>query len=773
MGAGESDRRHTSPGGIPWTRCLFGLAVVGPPLAIGGVHPTTLAVWLLVIGALLWRLARRSRTHLARPWPALFLFGLAVWTLLAAIPIPGLRQLVAPGLQAWVEAAVLPGAPTTPGLSVTPADTVVEALRLVGLAGMLIAGARLSWRVSAAAVAAAGLAVSGLGFVHALLGATSVYGIYAPVHETFLPRTALLGSFINPNHQAGLLLLAVFASAALAVDQLHGARTARDAARVTQRRERGLAMIGALLLLIPALLLSLSRGALLVFAALAPIGLVVGVLRPPASHGTKPHAQRRGPILVGAIALAGLVLLVGRHGPWAELLALLDDPGHALDQKLGPARDGWGLIRRSPLLGSGRGTFIDLFPLQAPGDDLIYTHLESTPVTALVEWGPLVGGLALLATAAWWVTALRYRVQGRERRARALLLIGVAAVLLQSTVDFSLEFIGVAAPMAAVVGGLTPHGPGRLSRRLLLRVAPGVALVSAAAVLGLAPHTWTERSSTNAAVADGTLDVSAALRWRPLDGSLHAVAARIALTRGDIEAAGAHARTATRTQPGSIDAWLMLAGVCERRGDPVARDEAVTQALDRVRAPAPSALLDYLRTAYSSAPQIEAVTPTRARAFEAVVRGLREAGALDHADAIARARARTHPEDPVPMLVRSRVALERDQAVLALHFARLARASAPLSADAQLAVARATARHEGVRPALDVLAAASELPLPPREQQRIDELRVRLLIQDGTSDALDRAQALAQALLLHSVDADERTRRRALVGDVTQARNGG
>jgi len=772
MGAGESDRRHTSPGGIPWTRGLFGLAVVGPPLAIGGVHPQTLAVWLLVVAALLWRMARRNRTGLARPWPAVLLMFLAAWTLLAALPIPGLRQLLAPTLQAWVEAAALRGASGTPGLSVTPADTAVEALRLVGLAAMVVAGAQLYWRVSAAAVTAAGLAVSGLGFVHALLGATSVYGIYAPVHETLLPRTALLGSFINPNHQAGLLLLAVFCAGALAVDQFHGARTARDAARVTQRRERTLLMVGALLLLVPALLLSLSRGALLVFAVLAPVGLAVGLIRPPASHGTKPHAQRRAPIFVGAIGLAGLVFLVGQHGPWAELLALFDDPGHAFEQKLGPARDGWGLIAHSPLLGTGRGTFIDLLPLQAPGDDLVYTHLESTPITALVEWGPMVGGIALLATVVWWGTALRHPAKGRERRARALLLLGIAAVLLQSAVDFSLEFIGVAAPMAALVGGLTPRGRGKLGRGVVIRVLPGLALASAVAILGLAPHTWTRRVATNVQVSAGERDVSDALRWRPLDGSLHTVAARMALARGDIDVAGAHAELATRTQSGSIDAWLMLATVYERRGEPAARDEAVTQALDRVRAPAPAALLEYVRARYPAAEQAEAVTPTRARAFKAVVRGLREAGALDHADAMARARAHTHPQDPVPMLVRSRVALERDQAGLALHFAELARATSPLSADAQLAVARATARRHGVVAALDVLETASELPLEAREQQRIDELRVRLLILDGGSKSLQTAQTLAQGLLLHSVDAEERTRRRALVGDVARARNG-
>lgn len=772
MGAGESDRRHTSPGGIPWTRGLFGLAVVGPALAIGGVHPLTLAVWLLVQGVLLWRIARQSRTGLARPWPALLLVFLAAWTLLAALPIPGLRQFLAPTLQTWVDAATLPGASETPGLSVTPAETALEALRLAGLAGMVLAGAQLSWRVSAAAVTAAGLAVSGIGFVHALFGATSVYGVYVPVHGTLIPRTALLGSFINPNHQAGLLMLAVFTAGALAVDQFHGARTARDAARVTERRERGLAMVGALLLLVPALLLSLSRGALLVFAVLAPVGLLLGLLRPPASHGTKPHAQRRGPFLIGAAALAGLVFLVGRHGPWAELLSLFDDPAAAFEQKLGPARDGWGLIAHSPLLGTGRGTFIDLLPLQAPGDDLVHTHLESTPVAALVEWGPLVGGLALLATMSWWFVALRHPAKGRERRARALLLLGIAAVVLQSCVDFSLEFIGVAAPMTALVGGLTPHGSGTVRRRFVMRLAPGLAVAFAIAALGLAPHTWTRRASTNAQVAAGEREVSEALRWRPLDGSLHAVSARMALARGDIETAGEHAELATRTQSGSIDAWLILAAVHGHRGQMAARDHAVTEALNRVRAPAPASLLEYIQAQYPLAKQAEAVTPTRARAFRATVRGLREAGALDHADAMARTRARTHPEDPTPLLVRSRVALQRDQDALALHFAELARATGPLCADAQLAVARATAARHGVSAALEVLSAASELPLEPREQQRINELRVRLLMQEGDSESLRTAQRLAQALLLHSRDADERTRRRALVGDVTRARNG-
>ena len=732
------------------------------------MHPEVVAGWTVLVGALVWRIAKRSRADLVRPWPAVALLLLAAWTALAALPIPGLRGLLAPELQGWVADAV-PGDAGPTGLSVRPADTLAESIRLLGLAGIAFAATQLSWRLSAAAVAASGLMVAGLGYLHAFVGTSKIFGLYTPRDALPETRRALLGTFVNPNHQSGLLLLALFAAAALALDQLYGARTARDAAKAEQRRDRGLAMLGGISLLLPALLLSLSRGALVAVAIFGPLALGLALHKIPASRGSQSKRVRRGPLVLALAALGGLVVAIGRHGAWSELVSLFDDPGAAYDEKLAPAVEAADLVWKSPLLGTGRGTFVDLFALHAPGSDRVFTHLESTPVAAVVEWGVVVGGAVVLAGLWWWLRALRHSGPTRERKARTILLLGIAALGLQSIADFSLEFIGVAAPLVALVGALTPHGDGRVGRTKLTRLAPPLAVAAAVGLVALASHGWAKGSQTNAAVASGSTDLDGALRWRPLDGSLHAVAARLALTDDDTDAAAGHAEFATRTRAGSVDAWLMLSEVHARRGNLEARDEAFARGLDRVRPPAPPALIAYIVERRPDPMSAAAITPSRRMAFSAVVRGLREAGASAHADAMAQRRSQTHPTDPTPLLVRSQLAAERRNAALSLHFALLARATAPDSGDAHLAVVRATVQRHGVDEGLEALDAIPTAQLAARDRDAVDELRVRLLLQKGDARSVERARELADNLLLHSPDDATRARRRALVRDASDA----
>lgn len=766
--AAVSEDRRPSSGRLPWTRSLFGLAVAGPALALGGVHPEVVAGWTVLVGALVWRICRRSRTDLVRPWPAAALVFLAAWTALAALPIPGLRGLLAPDLQAWV-AGASGGGSGPAGLSVRPADTLSESIRLLGLAGVAFAAAQLSWRLSAAAVAAAGLMVAGIGYVHVFVGTSRIFGLYTPRDALPETRTALLGTFVNPNHQAGLLLLALFAAAALALDQLYGARTARDAAKAEQRRDRGLAMLGGISLLLPALVLSLSRGALVAVTVFGPLALALALYKIPASRGSLSKHARPGPLVLAVSALAALVVAIGRHGAWSEFVSLFDDPAAAYDEKLAPAVEAANLAGKSPLLGTGRGTFVDLFALHVPGSDRVFTHLESTPVAAIVEWGVLVGGLVVAAGLWWWVRALRHEGPTRERKARVILLLGIAALGLQSIADFSLEFIGVAAPLVALVGALTPHGSARVGRMTLMRTAPPLALAGSVGLLVLAPHGWAKGSRTNAAVVSGSVDLDGALRWRPLDGSLHAVAARLALTEEDTDAAANHAEFATRTRAGSVDAWLMLSEVHARRGDLEARDEAFAQGLDRVRPPAPPSLIAYIIDRRPQPPSAASITPSRRLAFSAIIRGLREAGASEHADAMAQRRSETHPNDPTPLLLRSQLAAERRNAALSLHFALLARATAPNSGDAHLAVVRATVQRHGVDAGLEALDAVPTAQLVARDRDAVDELRVRLLLLEGDATSVEQARELADNLLLHSPDDATRARRRALVQDASDA----
>jgi len=747
---------------------LFGLAVAGPALALGGVHPQVLAAWIVVVGVLILRLCTQSVLRCPRvTW---VLLALAGWTALAALPVPGMRAWVAPSLASWVAEAVGPsGFTAAPGVSVRPADTLVEVVRLVGLGGLALAAGQLTWRLSALAVTVCGVLVAGVGFVHALTGATKIFGLYTPIHTDLSNRTALVTTFVNPNHQSGLLLLALFAAAALAVDQFHGSRTARDASKVDQRRDRGVALLGAAALLLSALLLSLSRGALLAFVLIGPIGLLVALRGRPARRSSSSTPARKAPVLIGAAVIAAVTVAVGRHGALAELLTLFDDPAATWGKKLGPTMDSAGLIGRSPLLGTGRGTFIDLFPLHAPGTERLYTHLESAPMTILVEWGAVVGGLLIVGALGWWVRALRAESTPRERRPRTLLLLGIAALALQSFGDFSWEFIGVGAPLAALVGALSRHTGPVLHKRRTAIFATAAAIPGAVIIVLVSPQTWVQQSATDRAAVTDDSARQRAMRWRPLSGELHILAARQALASGDIQSAEHHATFGTRTREASLDARLILAQVYARQGDQVRSDEALTEALDRLRPPVPEALIEYV-LAHSPTPASAAsITPQRRRPFSLVVQALRAAGAIDHADAMARARAVTHPTDPIPLLVRGQIAAERRSPALSLHFALLARATDPTSAATHLAVARATATHHDVTRALQSLDDAPTDVLSQHDRDRLGELRVRLLLQRGRRDDIDEALALAEQLLMHSDDEAARTVRRELVRAATGA----
>jgi hypothetical protein len=621
--SGGSASRSTGAGQLPWSRGLLLLAVVGPPLWLGGVKPWVVPAFVLVVCALLLR--RCVRSDLPVRMPALWWLGLlaAGLTFLQWLPLPPtLLRAIAPELSREVAELVDgTGLDGWSRLSVHPGQTGLEVARLLGLTGLFVAAAQLSWRLVAAYVSLAGTLVAVVGLAQKLIGVDAIYGVYVPRQDIAGLGQALgsplLTSFVNPNHQSGLLLIGMFAAAATAVELHASARETRGRRASERLADRAYLAGGALVIQATALVLSMSRAALVSALLVAPIALVL-VARAPRPVGSEPeHEQRRR---VGFAALLfGMLGLALTQGAWDQL-ASLTDPGE-LEEKFRVAVNGLALIPMSPVLGIGRGAFVDLFPLVDQQPVAIqFTHLESTPLAWLVEWGPVPGGVLVLGVGFWWLRSFWVnRDVGRR-----LALCGLLALGIQSLADFSLDYLGVASAAVALAGALgyaAQRGSSYPTRRVLAVSVVGAILAVAIAVPSI-PDSWSQRRARDRAVLDGSLSLESAFRRTPLDAFLHLALAREQAGAGDWEAARTRAEHAIRLRPSSLDAHLLAATAAAQLGAPLDSIEHVRRGLEGLREPVADVLIEWLIASVERPEQLAEFAPESSVAWTALARAL-------------------------------------------------------------------------------------------------------------------------------------------------------
>jgi hypothetical protein len=761
---------------VPWSRIFLAAAVIGPPLWIGGVPPEVVPAFVLVVALACNRLCTRSSEPLRVPWVAVLgLFAIGV-TLLQWLPL-GARGVLAPGLHAEISTALArTDVNAWPGLSPTPGDTALEVARLVGMTALCIAAAQLSWRTTTAMVAVAGSLVALIGFAHELAGSELIYGTYRPKETVAHAASALLGSFVNPNHQSGLLLLGVFAAGGLAVDQRRLGHDARDPAKVDRHADRFLAAIASLTIQLPALLLSLSRGAIVALLLVGPFALWLAQRhrRPSTS---RPSRRRRVSRLQWLV-LAGMtvvLLVVAQHGAWRELATLADlfGPEAELYVKLRMVADSPAIIGLSPVLGVGPGAFVDLFPaVDSQPTHAVFTHMESGPMASILRWGPFAGGIVVIALGVWWVAAIKHGGRRREATARRIVLLGVLALGLQSLADFSLEFLGVGASAAALVGGLSPprwlYWRARTARRIVL-ASSAAALVLAAVWL---PSTWAHRERRNEAMMRGELEAGALLHVRPLDGRLHGLLARKAADLGAWEPALVRASVATRLRPGSIDAWLLRAAAQTQTGAHGDATASTRHALGLLRTRAGDDLVRWLLQWHPDPEDLVAIAPTDDLAWRRLAEGVIPISA-HHADALAAARSVSHPDDAAPLRIRSQLALRGRNPALALHHARLLRELAPEELSSHLATVAALRafsppRHEDARDALE-RALEQEAIDAPRDRAVLHEELLRTLLALGDATSLQRAREVSDTLMRQPAERAHRRRWETLAKTLEEA----
>jgi O-antigen ligase len=423
-----------------------------------------------------WSLARFVDRSAAVPAGKLGWIGLA-----ALLPLAWAGLQVSPWTPAafhhplWSEAARVTGAPIDGRITVDPAATRAGLARLglyvaVGFLAVQLARDRRRAAALAGAVAVGAVASAAAGLADAL------------TRNHLLPaipdQAWVTGTFVSRNHFATLAGLGLLAAVALATRPLRGALSdpAGPRGRLLNVAHAVFGSNGAVwcagALLLVALLMSGSRAG--VAASVAGLCVLVAGLA---------RAGRVGPRRAGAAVAACLGVVTG-------FLALVGtETADRVTQSVGQF-EGRRLaymatlqaIRDRPLLGTGLGTFQDVFPAYQPAElENTFQNAHNTYLENGLELGVPAAVLLALAPAA----AARQCWRGLRRRRRdqhypALALAATALVGLHATLDSSLEMPGVTLPYVILLAtGVAqsfptagngspvgpPGGPGRSKPR--------------------------------------------------------------------------------------------------------------------------------------------------------------------------------------------------------------------------------------------------------------------------------------------------------------------
>lgn len=391
----------------------------------------------------------------AARWVLGFWLAWLAWCGLYLAPLPpAVLAAVAPSAHA-VHAAIdgLPGASPLYTLSVLPGASLVQLLPGMGYLALFwlvlvcCARDRARQRLALTVILFSGVAQALYGAVMTLSGVE--YGFLEPKAHGLGWAT---GTFVNRNHFAGYLELALAAGIALVLADLRatGPRTWRE--RVTALVELALSprMRTRLMIvvMVVALILSRSRmGNVAFFVALALCGTLYVLLR-------HPRYLVKSLLLFASLVLVDL-LIVSEHYGLQKVAERIEQTDFATEQRAVAFRDLVPVLREHGLVGAGPGTFAAVFaPHRSPGLRGFYDHAHNDYAEFVIETG--IVGAALLAaiagtTLAHGVLVLRRR---RDPAAAALAFAGLMALVslgIHGLVDFNLRIPAVAGTLVALM----------------------------------------------------------------------------------------------------------------------------------------------------------------------------------------------------------------------------------------------------------------------------------------------------------------------------------
>ncbi len=396
---------------------------------MGGASPKLYLPFALISMVLALLVAFGTRRQ--RLGATVVLLGLGAFSAVQALSLPlsALAALSPAAADVWARVLLPVGRQVSHGsISLDPGASLVEASKWFSYAATFFVAAHVGRTRGAshglALVFAGALLVALVTLGHALFGATSVYGLYAP-QNTF--EQGALGPFLNPNNLAGYLNLGALIGLGLALAKVP----------IVSRWALG---CGVLFLGVMSVRTG-SRGGL---GALLLFGVFLALW----AAGTRAlRSSRRaiGGALGVLTASVGVLSLLGLTDRFSrELLSTNMD-------KLQMTRWSLPVIRDFRWFGVGRGAFESVFFAYRPSVEghVVFTHPENFLVQWVTEWGAPVA-LAGMLGLAWSLRALRRGIGKSSVVLGACCACG--ALFLQNLVDLGLELGAVGAAAAATLG---------------------------------------------------------------------------------------------------------------------------------------------------------------------------------------------------------------------------------------------------------------------------------------------------------------------------------
>jgi putative inorganic carbon (HCO3(-)) transporter len=445
-------------------------------LAFGAVYPWAfgpLLVACATIGAAGVVVYRSRRLDRATQAAFVALGAVLVAACLQLVPLPAqVLAVVSPGTHGFLTnfdfayALAADSGSSWHPLSLAPSSTALGigclaafTLFLVGLARGL-SPARV--RTLAVSIAAFGVLLALVGIVQRAVlgdhawGGMKIYGFWTPRNLLTTP----FGPFINKNHFAGWMLMAIPLAVGVAIGRAeHATKHLRGDWRSllswlsTPEGGRLQLLVMAAVAMGASLLLTRSRSGV--------AGLLFSILL----FGIAAHRRFRS-ARAGLAALASLLtifvavfVLAG-----AELTARVTSRLDAVELRKNIWSDSVRIIRDFPLAGTGLNTFgTAMIRYQTTQRDLHFQEAHNDYLQVVVEGGALLAIPAAVALVLM-VRAVRRRFAAGEDDSRTYWIrtgaaIGLLAIALQSAVEFSLQMPGNTA-LFVVLLAIALHEPG-------------------------------------------------------------------------------------------------------------------------------------------------------------------------------------------------------------------------------------------------------------------------------------------------------------------------